>query len=96
MEENGKESLGKQTRNFYVRYFFVTDLVGRNEVKIEYCPTDKMIADYMTKPLVGGKFNFLQDLIMNLSRKHRLIGQQECVRKNIEELKKLIKMSRKV
>ena len=54
LEENYKASLGKQTRNFYIRYFYVTALVGRKEVNIEYCTTDATIADYMTKPLVDG------------------------------------------
>jgi hypothetical protein len=26
------------------------------EIKIKYCPTDEMVADYMTKPVVGAKF----------------------------------------
>ena len=61
----------------------MTDLVGRKEVTIEYCPTDEMIADYMTKPLVGSKFKLFRDLIMNLSGKHHRIAQQECVGRNI-------------
>ena len=85
LEENGKESSGKRTRHFDIKYFYVTDLVGRDEVKIEYCSTDEMIADYMTKPLVGGKFKLFRDLIMNLSGKHHRIKQQECVGQNINE-----------
>jgi hypothetical protein len=57
LEENGKESSGKRTRHFNVKYFYVTDLIKKNELKIVYCPSDIMIADYMTKPLVGSKFN---------------------------------------
>jgi hypothetical protein len=57
----------------------VTDLVGRNEVKIEHWSTDEMDADYNTKPVVGSKFALVRDRIMNLSGKHRHIGQQECV-----------------
>ena len=61
----------------------MTDLlVGRKEVTIEYCPTDEMIADYMTKPLVGSKFKLFRDLIMNLSGKHHRIAQLECVGRN--------------
>ncbi len=85
LEENGKESSGKRTRHFDIKYFYVTDLVGRNEVKIEYCSTDEMIADYMTKPLVGGKFKLFRDLIMNLSGKHHRISQQECVGQKIRD-----------
>jgi hypothetical protein len=88
LEQNGKESSGKRTRHFDIKYFYVTDLVGRKEVTIEYCPTDEMIADYMTKPLVGSKFKLFRDLIMNLSGKHHRIAQQECVGKNIYESNK--------
>ncbi len=73
----------------------MTDLVSRKEVNIEYCLTDEMIADYMTKPLVGSKFKLFRDLIMNLSGKHHCIKQQECVEKNvIEEQKERNQVSR--
>jgi hypothetical protein len=79
LERNGKESFGKRTRHSSIKYFYVTDLVGRNEVKIEYCSTDEMIADYNTKPVVGRKFTLFRDRLMNLSGKHHRIKQQECV-----------------
>lgn len=65
LEENGKASSGKRTRHFNIKYFYITDLIQRNEVQIEYCPTDAMIADYMTKPLVGAKFFHFRDHIMH-------------------------------
>jgi hypothetical protein len=43
---------------------------------------NQMIAGYMIKPFVGGKFKLFQDLIMNLSGKHHRIAQQECVGRN--------------
>ena len=46
---------------------------------MRYCPTDEMIGDYMSKPLVGAKFKKFRDLIMNLSDIYHQIGQQECV-----------------
>ncbi|KAI2512474.1 Reverse transcriptase (RNA-dependent DNA polymerase) [Fragilaria crotonensis] len=64
LEENGKSSSGKRTRHFHIKYFYITDLIRRNEVTIEYCPTDAMIADYMTKPLVGAKFIHFRASIM--------------------------------
>jgi hypothetical protein len=84
LQENGKASSGKQMRHFDIKYLYVTDLVGRKEVNIEYCSTDEMLADYMTKPLVGNKFKLFRDLIiMNLQGKHHRIKQQECVGKEI-------------
>ena len=83
LEENGKGSSGKRTRHFDIKYFYVTDLIGRDEVKVEYCSTNDMLADYMTKPLVGSKFKLFRDHIMNLSGKHHRIEQQECVGQQI-------------
>ena len=79
LQNNGKLSSGKRTRHFDIKLFYITDLISRNEVEVRYCPTDEMLADYMTKPLVGAKFKLFRDLIMNLSGKHHRIGQQECV-----------------
>ena len=66
LEENGLASTGKRTRHFDIKLFYVTDLIGRSEVQVEYCPTDIMVADYMTKPLTGRKFQQFRRLIMNL------------------------------
>jgi KUP system potassium uptake protein len=65
LEENGRASSGKRTRHFNIRYFFVTDLIQRKECKLEYCPTDEMIADYFTKPLTGAQFVKFRAIIMN-------------------------------
>ena len=65
LEMNGKASSGKRTRHFNIKYFYITDLIARGEVMIKYCPTDLMIADYMTKPLTGAKFKKFRKLIMN-------------------------------
>ena len=81
LEQNGKESSGKRTPHFDIKIFYVTDLVSRNEVQVKHCPTDEMIGNYMTKPLVGSKFKRFRDLIMNLSGIYHQVGQQECVGK---------------
>jgi hypothetical protein len=65
LEENGKFSSGKRTRHFDIKFFYFTDLIKRGEVSIEYCPTEDMLADYMTKPLVGQKFVTFRNRIMN-------------------------------
>jgi hypothetical protein len=84
LEKNGKANSGKRTRHFDIIYFYVTHLIGRDEVKVIYCPMDDMIADYMTKALTGSKFHFFRDLIMNLTGKYHQIGQQECVGQNAQ------------
>jgi KUP system potassium uptake protein len=65
LEMNGKASSGKRTRHFDIKFFYFTDLMKRGEIQVEYCPTDEMIADYFTKPLVGSKYNEFRNKIMN-------------------------------
>jgi len=55
-EMNGKTNSGKRTRHFDIKLFYVTNSVERDEVTIECYPTDEMMADFFTKPLVGNKF----------------------------------------
>ena len=56
-------------RHFDVQFFSITDLISRDKVTVKYYPTDKMIADYMTIPVMGEKFREFRDLILNLSGK---------------------------
>ena len=53
LQENGRKSAGKQLQVLNIRYFFLSDQVQKGNVTIKYCPTNKMIADYMTKLLQG-------------------------------------------
>ena len=46
----------ENTRHINIRYFFIKDRVDCGEVQIEYCPTDEIPADALTKPLVGDRF----------------------------------------
>ena len=73
----------EKNKEFWHKLFYVTYLVSQKEVNIEYCSTDEMIADYMKKMLVGGKFKLIRNLIMHLIGKHHCIGQKECVVLNI-------------
>jgi hypothetical protein len=49
-----------------IRYFFIKDKVDTKEIRIEYCPTNDMIADFFTKPIQGVLFKRLRDHIMNI------------------------------
>ena len=56
LEMNGKKSSSQRTRALNIRYFFMTDQIKKGNVMIEYCPTDDMTSDFMTKALQGTKF----------------------------------------
>ena len=73
LESNGKKSAGKRSRHLNIRMFFVTDQQEKGHIKIEYCPTDQMTADYMTKPLHGSKFKQFRKEIMNLPANAQLV-----------------------
>jgi hypothetical protein len=52
-----KQALAKGLDISIKKLFYITDLIEKKEVEIQYCPTDSMTGDYMTKPLPGAKFN---------------------------------------
>ena len=68
LENNGKESSGKRTRHFDIKYFYITDLIKRKELEVKFCPSDDMTADYLTKPLTGERFLKHRNRIMNLEK----------------------------
>ena len=66
LEKNGKKSSSKRTKHINIRYFFITDRIAKGELKVEWCPTQDMIGDYMTKPLQGALFRKFRDQIMGV------------------------------
>ena len=73
------ESTGKRMRHFDIKLFYITDLVKRKQVEVKYCPTEKMIADYLSKPLTGTKLKTMRRWLLNLDNEHLPVEQQECV-----------------
>ena len=74
LAKNGRGSSSKRTRHINIRYFFVADRIASKEVKVEYCPTGDMIADYFTKPLQGTQFKRFRDFIMNVDPVPETLG----------------------
>ena len=64
LERNGKASSSKQTKHINIRYFFITDRISKGDVRVKWCSTKDMVADFMTKPLQGANFKRFRDLIM--------------------------------
>ena len=87
LARNGRRSSSKQTRHIEIRYYFVTDHIERDRLRVSYCPTGDMLADYFSKPLQGSLFRKFRNLILNVSPKDELNvghGEQECVGTNSE------------
>jgi hypothetical protein len=62
--KSGKSN-SERTRHIAIRFFFVADRVACNEIKLEYLPTEHMLADILTKPLQGSKFLRARKLLLN-------------------------------
>jgi Reverse transcriptase (RNA-dependent DNA polymerase)/Zinc knuckle len=79
LEKNGRGSSSKRTRHLNIRYFFITDRVGKKELTIEYCPTEQMVADFFTKPLQGALFRRLRDVVMGVDPEQTTALDQRSV-----------------
>lgn len=58
MVKQGTESF-KWAKHINVRFFWLKDLIDQEMIGLIYTPTDELVADILTKPLVGWKFQYL-------------------------------------
>ena len=68
LEKIRKASSGKRTRHISIRYYFVTDKIAGGDLRVDYCPTDKMLADFFTKPLQEKLLRMCGSMIMNIQQ----------------------------
>jgi hypothetical protein len=98
LEQNGKALSSKCTKHINIRYFFITDWVNMKEISIGWCPTKKMVADFMTKPLQGSHFRNLRDYIMgrvcSTKPKHDVISVGKKTNKAVTKKSKMSGKSR--
>ena len=66
LHKNYPYSVGKGSKHINVRYFFVVDKVKKKEVKMIYCPMEKMIADYSSKPTQETLFAYQRNTILGI------------------------------
>ena len=66
LENNGKQSISKRTRHINIRYYFITDIIMKQEASVEFCPTFDMIGDYFTKALQGSQFRQFCNIVLGI------------------------------
>ena len=66
MEKNGRDSAGNRSRHINIRYFFIKDILRREGITVQHCPTERMVADFLTKPVQGTLFKTFRDIIMGI------------------------------
>ena len=67
LEKNGRNSCGDKSRHINIRYFFIKDILQREKITVTHCLTERMIADYFTKPLLGKLFTVMRDIIIGIT-----------------------------
>ena len=66
LAKTGPSSSGK-SKHIHVRYFYVKQLIDDKQITVEHKPTELMLADILTKPLVGKLFIRLRAMLLNLT-----------------------------
>jgi hypothetical protein len=62
---NGKASYTSNSKHVAIKHFWCTDRMKKGDISVRHCPTEKMIADYMSKPLQGKLFVAFRNVIMD-------------------------------
>ena len=57
---------GKGSWYIDTRYFFIPDRIDKKHIKVEYCPTLEMIADFFTKSLQGALFHKFRNAVLGI------------------------------
>ena len=50
-----------KSKHIEVRYHFIRDMAQKGAIKLKYVPTEEQVADVLTKPLAGVKFEYFWD-----------------------------------
>ena len=61
---NDKVSCTSNSKHVAIKYFWCTDRIKNGNISVRHCPTENMIADYMSKPLQGTLFHTFRNVIM--------------------------------
>ena len=88
MEENGRRSCTGNSRHVNIRYFYVKDLIDKKQVRVMYCPTSLMLADFFTKALQGKLFHFFRNIVMGYVSAHEVIAINPEMKERVENLEK--------
>ena len=83
IERNGRRSSGQKTKHIDNRYFWIKDRIETEGIHVKYCSTEKMIADFFTKPLQGSLFRKFRDVIMGIKHITTIIDDGEIA--SVEE-----------
>jgi hypothetical protein len=65
LAKNGYVSSSKRTKHIKAKCFFIHHFHTSGELDLQYCPTELMWVDVLTKPLQGSKFHLMRAFLIN-------------------------------
>ena len=81
---NGKASCTPNSKHVAIKYFWCTDCIKKGKISVRHCPTDKMLADYMSKPLQGKLFISFRNMLMGWQHISSLFNIFSSTEKRVE------------
>ena len=66
LAKNGTFSSGKKTKHIKHKFFLIKNKIEQGDIEVEYCPTDQMWSDIMTKAKQGKPFYVMRSHAMNV------------------------------
>ena len=66
LETNGRKSVRKRFRAINIRHFIIVDQVEKMNLVSEYCPTDEVTADFLSRSLQGQKLGGFCDVLLGI------------------------------
>ena len=76
---NVRLSSSKKTRLIGIRFYFIKYHIDKGESNVVYCPTERMLAFFVTKSLQGKQFTRMRDIIIGVSNLSSLFASKEGV-----------------
>ena len=81
---NGKASCTSNSKHVAIKYFWCTDRIKKGKMSVRHCPTEKMLADYMSKPLQGKLFILFRHVLMGWQHISTLFDIFSSTEKRVE------------
>ena len=90
---NGKRSCTSNSKHVAIKYFWSTDRCQNGNINIKHCPTEKMVADYMSKPTQGKLFHTFRNVIMGWAHISTIFDVFDSNEERVENTDKNEKLS---
>ena len=70
--KNGRDSCTWNSKHIAIKYFWVTDRIKNGDIEVVYCPTEEMLADFMSKSVQGSLFKNFTAALMGWTHMSKL------------------------